>query len=217
MRRALFTFLAAGALIAVIPVAAQARQARHHHARHHLRAHRARVRHETFTPSGSGSSSGSTSSGTTSPGTAEQSAGTVTGVGNGMMTITLNGSGSTVTGAITSATEMECEAPNTAQNPDQATSGNGDGNNGDGNNGNASSGRDGGEHGDFVAHDSHGDNGNGDEPGANGTDEQGEQDEQGANAAMCPAVTPGMMVREATLTLSSAGATWDRVDLISQS
>ena len=49
----------------------------------------------------------------------------------------------------------------------------------------------------------------------NGDDDGGQGDDQGEDEQMCSTVTPGMVVHEAELRISSAGAVWDEVELIS--
>jgi hypothetical protein len=176
MRRILFTLLASGALFAAVPAVSLAHSG-HHHRSHARTVRHHRIRHEHFAGSGS-------STGTTAP---SQNAGTVASFTNGILTITL-ADGSAVKGAVTNATEMECEAAASMQTMDRGPSGDG------GDNGNNS-----GDNGDNA-----GDNDNGDDNGDVGDD----------NNNMCTTITPGMVVREANLTLTGSGAVWDKVELI---
>lgn len=106
MRRIVFTTAASIVVIALAPAGAMARS---HHKRHHSRTHHARVRirHERFgnltmptTP---------TTTPTTPTPPPADSVATVTSFTGGVLTITLN-NGSTVSGMVTNATEIECEA-----------------------------------------------------------------------------------------------------------
>jgi hypothetical protein len=176
MRRILFTLLASGALFAAVPAVSLAHGG-HHHRSHARTVRHHGIRHEHF--AGTGSSTGSP---TGSP-VASQNAGTVASFTNGILAITL-ADGSTVNGAVTSATELECEAAAPMQTMDRGPSG--------------------------------GDNGNGDNNGDNAGDNGGNggNGDVGDNNNMCTTITPGMVVREANLTLTGSGAAWDRVDLI---
>src|SRR5436305_2546248 len=96
MRRMLFVAIAGAALLAVIPATALARHG-HHQRSHSQHARRqSRVHHKRF------------GSDTAAPG--HDTAGTIASFSDGLLTIRLN-DGSTVSGRVTDATEMECEAP----------------------------------------------------------------------------------------------------------
>jgi hypothetical protein len=165
MRRILFTLVVSGALFALAPASALARQ---HHKSHHRSAHHARIKRERWGSSDTQQQSSSSSS--------DQNAGTVAAPGfmNGVLTITLN-DGTTVSGKVTDATQLECQAaePTTMQTDEHG----GDNSSGD-----------------------HGDNG----------DEQGD----GQQSCTTAALTTGTVVREAELSVSSAGAVWDKVELV---
>jgi hypothetical protein len=138
--------------------------------------HRSHVRHAAIRHTQFGSDSSNQSSG--SSGSSDH-AGTVQSFSGGVLTIALN-NGSTVSGQVTSATEMECEGaePNDMRG---------------------------------MERDSSGDQGS-DNSGEDRGDDQGAGDDQ-AEAA-CPATpTPGEFVREAELRTSSAGSTWEKLDL----
>jgi hypothetical protein len=175
MKRILFTLLASTALLAAVPTVALAR-----HDGHHRRQHHARVRHERFGRDGSQTTSA-----------AGQNAGTVSSLSGGVLVITLS-NGSMVSGAVTNATQLECEAagPAVMQTDDQGPGSVGSGDNGD----------------------RGGDQGQGDN-GDRG--DQGDQGDQG-DEHMCTTVAPGMTVRQAELTISSAGAAWSKVELTDQ-
>jgi hypothetical protein len=68
--------------------------------------------------------------------------------------------------------------------------------------------------GSWQSHDHGGDNGG----GSSGDDDQGQGDDDNGNASCdSSALTPGAMVHEASLRISSAGAVWDKVELATQS
>jgi hypothetical protein len=181
MRRILFTALAAAALCAAAPTAALAHGGRHHHKRHH----HARVRHQFFRANGQDASG---SSGTPTGTTGAPTAGTVTSFANNILMIKLN-DGTTVSGQVTSDTEIQCE------NPAMQT-----GDNDADDNGTA-----GDEQGDAVFNRS---DGGGGDPGDQG--DQGDDD----NNQMCT-LTAGMAVSKAELTIDGNGAVWDEVELVS--
>lgn len=193
MRRILIALVMSGAVVVAAPTAsmAQRHHSRHHHARHHAR-HRS-TRHRRRERFGHWDENGSA-----------QPAGTVTmftdnGDGTGVLTITLN-DGSMVTGNVTKDTELECTTSNSGQQGDD----NGD-NDGNGDN-NANGGDDNANGGDNNASDD--DGGNGDDNGGNGDGDNGAQ--------MCStaSLTPGASVADAVLEISSSGAVWKKVELI---
>jgi hypothetical protein len=116
------------------------------------------------------------------------SAGTVASFTNGVLTIKLT-DGTMVSGTVTGATELECQAtaPATMQSDDHGggsgsgdNSGSGDDNSGD-----------------------QGDQG-----------DQGDGDDQGENQQCMPtALVAGVTVQEAELSISSAGSVWTKVEL----
>jgi hypothetical protein len=163
------------------PATALAHHRRHHH---HVRHHRHHVHAHTRRFGDNGQPS-QPSSPATSP-----DAGTVASFTNGVLTITLN-DGSSVSGAVTNDTEIECEG---MQNDFARDHGPGGGSSGPG----------GGDDGNGDR----GDNGNGDR-GDNGNGDRGD------NEAGCPmtALTSGAVVREAKLRILDAGAIWSKVEL----
>jgi hypothetical protein len=199
MRRFTLTIATTIAAVALLPAAALAgTHARHHQRRHH-HAHHALVRHERFgaitTGSSSGSSSNSGAGGTATP---AESAGTVQSFSGGVLTLAL-ADGSTVSGKVTDSTEIECEA---AQMSGMHADGDGGGGHGGGDNSGPGSGDNQGQRG--------GDNGdrgddNGDRGDDNGNDNQ---------TCMAGGLVAGAAVRSAELRVSSAGATWDKVELV---
>jgi hypothetical protein len=67
------------------------------------------------------------------------------------------------------------------------------------------------------SHDSGGDHGD-DNGNDQGDDDQGQGDDDNENANCSSAdLTPGTVVHEASLRISSAGATWDKVELVTAS
>ncbi len=119
----------------------------------------------------------------------DQTAGTVQSFSNGVLTIALN-DGSMVSGTVTGDTEIECQAPDRSSV--------------------------------MQSHDRHGgDNGGGDNGDNNqGDDDNGQGDDNNEGAAQTcdmSSLTPGAVVQEAELKISSAGAVWDKVELVSAS
>lgn len=143
MRRILFTVLASAALMAAVPAAALAHDG--HRGHHHKRHHHSRVRLLRFTAHRNDTSGGPSSSGSTS----EPTAGMVTSFADNVLTITLS-NGSTVTGDVTTDTEITCENPE-MENGDNAADDNGGGD----------------EHGDAIF-DHGGDNGGSGDDGVSG-------------------------------------------------
>jgi hypothetical protein len=197
MRKILFTLLAGGALLAAIPAASVAHGGDHQrgdrhrdgeHQREHAR-HHDRSQHERF-----GGRDG-----------VGHDAGTVASFANGRLTIRLN-DGSSVTGAVNRFGEIECEMPEFMHRADQGPGGSGSGSSGGPGDGNGQNGND--------------RNGNGqDGPGhndGNGNGQNGQDNDPGDDNGQrqCTMIAPGMVVRDATLTLTGFGAVWTRVDLI---
>ena len=112
-------------------------------------------------------------------------AGTVSSFAGGRLTIRLN-DGSSVTAAINRLTEIECEMPEFMRPADQGSGGP------DSSGGSDSSGGPG--------------SNSGPGPGGGPGDDNGQ--------GRCTMIAPGMVVRDATLTLTGFGAVWTRVDLI---
>jgi Ni/Co efflux regulator RcnB len=194
MRRILFTVLASCVVLAAVPVIATAHGDEHHRGRHHehhdrrehARRHHHRARVRHEHFSGDRGDRGDNPG---QPGTA----GTVTSFTGGVLTITLT-NGNTVSGQVTQSTELRCEMQEPEFRDDDQGPGAG-GNTSDGDNGSGpGSGDDG------------GDGRGGPGPG----DDRGDNDDQ-----MCTTIAVGMMVEKAELGISSAGAFWEEVELIS--
>ena len=189
MRKILFTLLAVGAMLAAIPAASLAHGGDHHQGdRHHEREHQRQHRHarhdDRIQHERFGDHDG-----------IGQAAGTVSAFANGRLTIHLN-DGSSVTGAVNRFSEIECEMPQSMRPADQGPGGSGSGSSG-------GPGDDNGQ--DGPGHNAGDDNGQGgldNDPG----DDNGDR--------RCATIAPGMVVRDATLTVTSLGAVWTRVDLI---
>ncbi len=129
-------------------------------------------------------------SSTTPAARSDETAGTVASFTNGMLTITLT-DGSTVSGKVTDGTELECRSATpsaiTADNHDQ---GRGDDNGVDG-------------------EDQHGGS-----QGPGGRDDNGDENNNDqAEHCTSAALVAGAVVREAELSVSSAGAVWEKVEL----
>ncbi len=188
MRKTLVIVVASSALIALAPATALAK--RHHHRSH---SHHARAHHRIFI-SDQGSSSNQGTTGTAPTGTAPSPGGTVVSFTNGVLTIKAS-DGSAASGMVTGATELKCEAPDSTsmQSHDHGQSGGGGDENGGNNDNNAGNDN----------------NDNGD---------NGDNDDNGANQTCTTAdLAPGTPVQEAELTISSAGAVWSKVELVTPS
>jgi hypothetical protein len=210
MRRTIITAVASAAL-AVPGIALASHQSEHqlrgdhgvhhkrHHARHHHHAH-------IVTFGAAASSTPASGTGTSSPSptpVGDETAGTVASFADGTLTIKLN-DGSTVSGKVSSFTEIECRAAMAAaaSHGDQGDdNGPGDDRGADGQSGSGSG--NGGQD-DGLGHDVGDDNGH-DVGDDNGHDE--------AEHCTTSALVPGAVVREAELSVSSAGAVWRKVEL----
>ncbi len=184
MRRTLIMTIASTFVLAVAPGAALA----HHHGGKHKGHHHVRVKKfgsDTPNPNGGTSSSSS------------DTAGTVSSFSGGVLTIKLN-DGSMVSGKVTNDTEIECRAPESQPTTTGGDdSGSGDDNSGDG--------------------DHQGGDSQGQPAGSHDASDTGETENEDANEgqAACDssALTPGAVVREAEVRISSGGATWKKVEL----
>jgi hypothetical protein len=171
--------------------------AAHHGKRHHRTHHAARHRHHhaarvlrfgvaAFTTSGAPAQA------PTSP--SDENAGTVKSFTGGVLTITLADE-TEVSGKVTEATRVRCESttPKASEDDEQ-----GDDNQGD--------------------DDGQGDDNQGDEPGSAvasaASNDSGDDDGAGNEACTTAALAPGAVVRGAELRLSSAGAVWEEVELL---
>ena len=221
MRRILIALVMSGAVVVAAPTGALAVQhhSRHHHARHHRSSRRhSRVRHKSFgrldtQPSGTSSQAGTVSMFTDN------------GNGTGVLTITLN-DGSTVTGNVTTDTNISCmSASASQQGDDQGDNGDSQGGTGDDQGDSGSSSSSGDDQGDSGSSSSTGDDqgnggtsgGSGDDNGGSGDDQGDNGDDQGDNGAQTcstASLTPPTPVAEANLEITSSGAVWTSVELI---
>jgi hypothetical protein len=120
------------------------------------------------------------------PTSSSDNAGTVSSFTNGVLTITLNDANhSMISGKVTPDTVVQCEAPGSSSSSVRA----------DG---------DGGSQSQSGGSDDNGENDNGENQG----------EDRGQQNCMSALQTSGTVVREAELRLSSAGATWDKVELV---
>jgi hypothetical protein len=193
MKRILLVAVSSSVLALAAPAIASA----HHHGKHHsAKHHAARARVLDFRASAPASSSLGSPATPATPGT--ESAGKVTSFKEGVLTITLT-DGTPVSGKVTERTEIHCtpSTPPTGGDDDEAGSSEGD----HGSSTDAQPNE--GSQGDARAASS-GDDG---EDGEDGSD-------NGQQACTTTALMEGAMVREAELSLTSAGAVWDRIDLI---
>jgi hypothetical protein len=169
----------------VLAVAPATALARQHHGRHHHPRH-AKV--EKF-----GSDNGQTSASQSAP--SEDTAGTVSSFTGGVLTVKLN-DGSMVSGSVTDATEIECRASENATSHDH-----------------------GGDTGEAAENESENEVAeNENEPAAenqadNDNDDDTADNDENAQSCGTANLTPGTVVREAELRVSSAGSVWKNVEL----
>jgi hypothetical protein len=186
-----------------------AHQVEHHHARHHRHARLIAFRAHAPTTAAPGTGAGVTPSPTP---VASERAGTIASFTGGTLTITLN-DGTTVSGKVSPRTEIECNSAS-ATAADHGDSGRGDGGSGGSSSGPGpgqpgESGRDGRD-------DAGGDNDAGDNPGDNDAGDNDANDDNAHDEAehcMPTALVPGASVREALLSVGSAGAFWVKLEL----
>jgi hypothetical protein len=191
MKRILLVAVSSSALALGAPAIASAHHhAKHHHAKHH--AARARVLDFRASALATPATPGSPATPAT-PGSA--SVGKVTSFKEGVLIITLT-DGTAVSGKVTDQTEIKCTpaTPATGGDDDEAGSGEGD-------HGSSTAGEsDEGSHGDAHA--------------ASSSDDGDDGSDSGPQTCTTAALAEGAMVGEAELTIGSAGAVWDRIDLI---
>jgi hypothetical protein len=211
MRRILIAAVATSALavpaIAVAHGSEHGTATEHHGARHaerHHRRHHARL--IAFHAQAPVATTPSTGAGATppTPVTAER-AGTIASFTAGTLTIALN-DGSTVSGKVTPRTEIECDSAMASA----ADNGDGARGNGDGARGDVQHGEDANSSGPGP-----GDEQQGDRSGRDGDDNDAGDDDAHDEAEHCSeaALVPGASVREALLSVGSAGSSWVRLEL----
>jgi hypothetical protein len=195
MKRILIAAVTSSLLALAVPGVALAHHGkRHHHASSH-RHHAKRARLITF-----GQDAAPAPGAPTTPSAPGTPAGKVASFEKGVLTITL-ADGTSVSGKVTEATEIECHsaaAPTSAGHDDQGG-------------GDDAAGRDSGEHGGPMQArvSDHND----------GQDQQGEDadDDDNVQSTTCTpeaALTKEAVVGEAELKLSSAGAVWEKVEIL---
>jgi hypothetical protein len=206
MRKNWLIAFVGAALLAIVPATALAHG---DHPRHHAkRQHRVRthLRHITAADSSPGANAGTT---TGSGASSTDNAGKVTSFDTttGKLVITLT-DGSAVSGVVNGNTELKCDSASTrssaASGPmqsDLSRDGGGDQNSGDTQ---SSSG------------DQSSSTGQGDQNDQNDQNDQGDQNDAGNGQAACTTtnLTPGTVVHEAELSVSSPGSIWRQVDLV---
>jgi hypothetical protein len=164
----------------------------HHHRGHHRHAHVLAFHAQAQAPAPAIPTS---SPSPTTP-ASQDKAGTIASFTGGVLTIALN-DGSTVSGNVTERTEIECPVPSASAADFSRHDGedNGDDRGQDENGGPGPSGRDDGDD--------------------HGQDNDADDDDAGDQAEHCTmaALVQGASVREAFLSVSSAGATWLKIEL----
>jgi hypothetical protein len=212
MKRTLLTMMASSMLVFAVPAAASAAHGKHHHGARHASSHRRHAkgaRLMTFAPATAPASGAPATPGTeTTP--ANETAGTVTSFTNGVLTITLT-DGTVVSGKVTEQTELKC----TPATPPTTTGGDDQGGGDDQAGADEQAGSESGEHGGPSVAGQTGSSQRSDfQGGGDGGD--GHDGNQGGSEESCTtaALVPTAIVREAELSLSSAGAVWEKVDLV---
>ena len=177
--------------------------AAHHGKRHHRTHHAARHRHHH--PKGARllrfgvaafNTSGAQPQAPSSP--SDENAGTVKSFTGGVLTLTLADE-TEVSGKVTAATRLECESatvPEGGHDDEQ-------GNDTQGEDDNQAD-----EQGTFAGDEHSG------ATATSASNDPGDDDEQGGEACTTAALVPKAVVREAELSVSSAGAVWEKVELL---
>ncbi len=206
MRRVAFTVFATMLIAGAVPAAALAHHHHHHHFKHHARFRR-------FGDQGTAPTSTSSS----------DNAGTVQSFTNGVLTITLN-DGSTVTGKVTDATELECTSTQQAQTThDSGDPGSGGSDQSSGGSDQTSGGSDQSSGGSDQTSGGSDQSSGGSDQSSGGSDQssggsdQGDDDQGEDQSSSCTtsSLTQGAVVHEASLRIDSNGATWEKVELVS--
>jgi hypothetical protein len=196
MKRILLTAVTSSLLALAIPgVASASHGKRHHHASSHKR-HASRARIVRFGSLSLPAASGPTQTTPTTPTT--QPAGKVVSFENGVLTIMLADQ-STVSGKVTEGTELQCHSASATP-----TTG------GDDQGGSDDAAGDESEHGGAPtqAHESDVQDGQGQQGDDDANEDSGQQ------SCTTAALVKGAVVGEAELKLSSAGAVWEKVELL---
>jgi hypothetical protein len=206
MKRMLLMAVTSSVLALAAPTVASAHHAKHHGASHKRHAKRARV--VTFGTAALTPASPTPTTPTPTTPTGE-TAGTVKSFEKGVLTITLK-DGTSVSGMVTEETRLECQSatPSTTTGGDDQGAGDDQGGSESGDQGGSESG----EHGASTAHAADHGSQQGDE---GGSDDQGDGSGEGSPASCTTAaLVPNAVVGEAELKLGSAGAVWEKVQLL---
>jgi hypothetical protein len=207
MRRITLTVIASTMALALTTAPALARH-RSHHQRSHVR--HARVVRERFGRRLSPRTNRAQNPG--SNGMPPSAAGTVASLADGVLVITL-ADGSKVSGAVTERTRIECSAPEDEDDgPNAARMQSRDDGPGGGDENSGGDGHSGGGDENSGGQDGH--SGGGDDQGDQG-DDNGDRGEH-QHACGTSALVAGTVVQAAELSVSSAGRSWDSIDLITQ-
>jgi hypothetical protein len=199
MKRMLLPLLASSLLAVFAPAVASAHRGHHHHKRH---ARSARLLNfgAAVVPLPPGGAPPEQATPT------NQAAGTVVSYTGGVLAIKLTDN-STVAGKVTEETELRCQPATPPTEPGDDDGGDSErGSEGDEQHGQSAPSQFASQHGDFFAH-SADSQGGGDDEG----DESGDQSQESCTTA---ALVPNTVVLEAELKLSSAGAVWEKLDIV---
>jgi hypothetical protein len=199
MKRMLLAAATSTMVALAAPGLASAHKAKCHGRSHHACTHVRNAHHARVLSFGSAISPTSTApTGTTPTAPSGETAGKVASFEGGVLTITLN-DGSTVSGKVTEQTELRCESatPTEGNEGDDNSDGNGDENSGG--------------NGDDSTHSGPGMSSTGDDMSSGGDGEDGGPTPTSCTSA---ALVKDAVVREAELSVSSAGSVWEHIDLI---
>jgi len=197
MKRMLLMAVTSSVLALAAPTVASAHHAKHHGASHKRHAKRARV--VTFGTAALAPASPTTTSPAPTTPTGE-TAGTVKSFEKGVLTITLK-DGTAVSGMVTEETRLECQSATPSPTTGDDDQGAGD----------DQAGSESGEHGASTAHAAD----HGSQQSEDGSDDQGDGSSGGSQqSCTTAALVPNAVVGEAELKLSSAGAVWEKVQLL---
>lgn len=200
MRRVMFTVVATVLMAGAVPAAALAHHGHHkHHARHHAKIRRFgdQTQPTSMSPS--------------------DNAGTVTDFSNGVLTIQLN-DGSTVKGAVTNDTEIECTSTQPQTTTHSEGDGSGDQSSGSGDQSSGSGDQSSGGDNQSSGTEDQGDNDANETQGEDQNQTQGEdqgEDQNQSSSCSSSSLKDGAVVHEASLRLGGSGASWQKVELVS--
>ncbi|MCW3069407.1 MAG: hypothetical protein JWL67_2032 [Solirubrobacterales bacterium] len=200
MKRILLTALTSSLLAAAVPGVASANHGKRHHGARHANSHKRHAKRARLVTFGSLTTAPAVTTPTTptTPTPAAEPAGKVLSFENGVLVITLADK-STVSGKVTEATRLECSSA-TAPASGGDDQGSGDDSSGGESHEHAHSSR---------AHASSHDEGQEGQQGDDGDDDNASQ-----TSCTQAALVPGAVVGGAELSISSAGAVWEKVELL---